>query len=221
MKIYMFGAVGDPQDGFTPDSVAEKIRGYRGELEVFINSPGGFAFDGVAVYNLLKPLQPRVEVLGMAASAASVIAMAGETVHVATGASLMVHNAWAMTAGDHREHERSRNTLQRLTNQLLDIYTARATISRDRLAGLLDAETWLSGKQAVDIGLADSWGTLETRAADALQGPQQQLNSLARYEETLKRCGLPDQPARPQTKEGKTNAAKLLMFEKRLAATGA
>lgn len=152
--IDLFGPVGDPFDGFTDTAVAEMVAGAGDDLTVRLNSPGGFAFDGIAIYNVLKPLNPRIEIVGLAASAASVIAMAGREIVMRKGSSLMIHNAWGMTMGDDAEHYKSGDTLKHLSKQIAEIYADRSGKSVEEMQALMAAETWLDAEAAIKLGLA-------------------------------------------------------------------
>lgn len=151
----LFGYVGDVWDGFDAASIAKDIQGHEGPLTVRINSPGGLAYDGIAIYNLLKPLNPKVEVIGLAASAASVIAMAGETVQVATGAEMMIHDAWGIEIGNAQQMRKHADDLDHLSDSIASIYAERSGKPADEMRALMAAETWLNGPEAIDAGLAD------------------------------------------------------------------
>lgn len=156
--IDIFGAIGEPIEGATSTTVAEAIKAAKGDkdpLTVRINSPGGFADDGIAIYNLLAPMEPHVEVLGLAASAASVVAMAGKTVNIAKGAALMIHNAWGLTIGDNRTHAKAAEELDHYNDRLAEIYAARTGQSAEAMRALMDAETYMTGAEAVKHGFAD------------------------------------------------------------------
>ena len=146
-------------------------------ITVNINSPGGSVFDGFAMYQDLKdhPAQVHVRVRGIAASIASLIAMAGDTIEIADNGFLMIHNAWAGVLGDKREMASAAKLLGQIDKRLAATYSA-ASASRDAedttdaagFAALMDAETWLDSEQAVALGLADSVG--ETAANAMLTG---------------------------------------------------
>lgn len=156
MEINLFGAVGDPWEEITASAVAAKLGDYNGGgLVVNINSPGGFADEGIAVYNLLKPHEPHVRILGLAASAASVIAMAGSTVEMLTGSRLMIHKAWSIAVGDDDDMLREATALKSYNRSIADVYSAKTGIERSDVLGMMAAETWLSADEAVEQGFAD------------------------------------------------------------------
>lgn len=155
-RIDLFGAVGDAwEEGFTVSSVAAQLDAAGdSELLVRINSPGGFADDGVAIYNMLAERKPRVEILGIAASAASVIAMAGETIEMRKGARMMIHDAWTVTLGDPKAHAEAFDRLDSLSDQMAAIYAGRTGADPTQIRGWMKAEKWMDGNEAAEHGFA-------------------------------------------------------------------
>jgi ATP-dependent Clp protease protease subunit len=123
-----------------------------------INSPGGDVFDGIAMHNDLAahPADWTVQVTGLAASAASIVAMAGDRIEIAENAFLMIHNAWTITLGDKHELGEVADLLAQIDGALADTYVARTGKKRDEIEKMMDAETWLGGKEAVAQGFADA-----------------------------------------------------------------
>lgn len=132
-------------------------------ITVRINSPGGDVFDGIAMHNDLidHPAKVRVEITGVAASAASIVAMAGDRIAIADNAFLMIHNAWGIAAGDKQIMTDFAAVLTQIDAALVRTYAARTGLDEKRLAEMMTAETWLSGSAAVADGFAD-----ETTAAE-------------------------------------------------------
>lgn len=126
-------------------------------IHVRINSPGGDVFDGLAIYNALKrhPSEIVTHVDGLAASAASFIALAGDRVMMGTGTFLMIHNAWGFVVGDANDMREMANSLEKITDSLVGIYTKRTGKDADDIQAMLDAETWISADEAVEDGWAD------------------------------------------------------------------
>lgn len=146
-------------EGVTPKRVAAALRAIDSdEVVVSINSPGGDFFDGVAIYNLLREdeRKVKVQVVGLAASAASVIAMAADELEIAASGFLMIHNAWAVSVGNRNDFEEAAQTLAAFDSAMADVYAARSGISRNEIAAMMDAETWLGGRDAIDRGFADA-----------------------------------------------------------------
>lgn len=139
------------------------------EVLVRINSPGGDIFDGVAILNALRGHDARiiVQVDSLAASAASVIAMAGDEIIMNANAQLMLHNAWALVVGSSVDMQRAADMLERQNDNIADIYASRAGGTVADWRAVMDDETWMNAEEAVDAGLADSITTLDPKAATA------------------------------------------------------
>lgn len=160
-------------------------------INLHLNSPGGDVFDGITIYNALKahPAAVNVSVDGIAASIASVIAMAGNTVTMSNGSMMMIHEPYAMVLGNAVDMRKQADALDLMGNSIASIYQARAGDSLDFWRGQMAAETWYSDKQAVDAGLAD--GVSSATAADASfdlsifrNGPTARRDEPVREEET-------------------------------------
>jgi len=127
------------------------------DITVRINSPGGDVFDGTAIYNALAahPAKVTTRIEGLAASMASVIAMAGDTVEIAKNAYLMIHNPWTFAMGDHVSLAQEADLLQRIAATLAQVYADKTGLKPEDVQALMDAETWYIGQEAVDAGLSD------------------------------------------------------------------
>lgn len=128
-------------------------------LNVYINSPGGDVFEGVAIYNMLKRHKAyvKVHVDGLAASIASVIAMAADELIMPSNAMLMIHNAWMFTAGNSKDLREAADMLDKVDTSIRQSYLAKAgdKLSEEDLIDLMEAETWLTAQEAYDYGLCD------------------------------------------------------------------
>lgn len=146
-------------EGMTAKRVAGILRsiGAR-DVVVSINSPGGDFFEGIAIYNLLRehPHKVTVKVVGLAASAASVIAMAGDEIQVARSGFLMIHNAWSIVVGNRSDLQTAAETLATFDDAMADLYSVRAGVAKAKAAEMMDAETWMNGQEAVAQGFADA-----------------------------------------------------------------
>lgn len=146
-------------EGVTTKRITAALRsiGAR-DVTVQINSPGGDFFEGLSIYNALRahPHKVTVQVLGLAASAASVIAMAGDEVQVARAGFLMIHNAWAIALGNRHAMRATADVLEPFDKAMADVYAARTGMKESEIAKMMDNETWISGSDAVDQGFADS-----------------------------------------------------------------
>lgn len=144
--------------GFTAKRAAAALRSIGAkDVTVRINSPGGDMFEGLAIYNLLRehPAKVTVEVVGIAASAASVIAMAADDIRMGLGAFIMVHNAWGAVIGNRHDFRGAADIFDGFDAAMADIYEARTGMKRAEIAALMDAETYMGAKDAVAKGFAD------------------------------------------------------------------
>jgi ATP-dependent Clp protease protease subunit len=160
--ISIFDVIGEDWwtgGGFTAKRTAAALRSIGNKnVKVQINSPGGDVFEGIAIYNLLRahPAKVTVEIMGWAASAASIIAMAGDEIRMGPGTFLMIHNAWGVVVGNRHDLRTSADVLEGIDQGLVDIYAARASIDRKAIEKLMDAETFMGPTEAVDKGFADA-----------------------------------------------------------------
>ena len=132
--------------------------GANKDVTVNINSPGGDVFEGIAIYNRLREHQGRVnvKVLGLAASAASIIAMAGDNIEIGASSFLMIHNAWVLAVGNRHDMREIADFLEPFDRALADVYVARAKQELADVQAAMDSETWFNGSQAVELGYADA-----------------------------------------------------------------
>ena len=144
--------------GFTAKRMSAALRSIgNAEVTVKINSPGGSVFEGLTIYNQLVQHTAKVtiEVMGIAASAASIIAMAGDQINMGLGTFIMVHNAWGVVVGNRHDMTDAAGTLSQIDGAMADIYEARTGQKQADIAALMDAETFLTAKEAVAKGFAD------------------------------------------------------------------
>lgn len=128
-------------------------------INLYINSPGGSVFEGIAIHNMLKRHKAKVNVYvdALAASIASVIAMAGDTIYMPKNAMLMIHNPWTFAWGNSAELRKVADDLDRIGNSSKQTYLQKAgdKLTEEKLQEMLDAETWLSADEAFEYGLCD------------------------------------------------------------------
>jgi ATP-dependent Clp endopeptidase proteolytic subunit ClpP len=143
-------------------SASQFMRDLRGmgeldEINLSIHSPGGDVLDGWAIYNSLKNNKAKVtaRVEGLAASMASVILMAADTVEIPENAYIMIHNPWGLAVGDAEEMRDTADLLDKLGNGLVNAYVSRTGNDEDEIREMMSAETWMDGKEAVERGFAD------------------------------------------------------------------
>ncbi len=160
--ITMFDVIGEDWwtgGGVTAKRVSAALRsiGDR-DVVVKINSPGGDMFEGIAIYNLLRAHKAKVtvEVMGWAASAASIIAMAGDEIRMGLGTFVMVHNAWGVVIGNRHDMREAAELFDGFDSAIADIYEARTGMKRAEIEKLMDAETFMGPSEAVKNGFADA-----------------------------------------------------------------
>ena len=146
-------------DDVTPKQFKEDLDalGEVNEIHVFINSNGGDVFAGQAIHSMLKRHKAKVTVYvdGLAASIASVIAMAGDTVIMPRNAMMMIHNPWTIGIGDASDFRKLADDLDKARESIIVTYENKSGMERDKVIELLDAETWMTAEEAVAYGLAD------------------------------------------------------------------
>lgn len=138
-------------------NVIAELKDENEELKVIINSPGGDVQAGQEIYSVLKDVKNHVtiEVQSIAASAASMIAMAGDTVRMSTVSLLMIHNASTRAAGDYRDMQHTAEVLQTVNAAIMQAYIAKTGKTEDELKVMMDKETWLTANQCLENGFAD------------------------------------------------------------------
>lgn len=144
--------------GFTARRMSAALRSIGPkDVTVKINSPGGSVFEGFAIYNELRQHKAKVtvQVMGIAASAASYIAMAGDEIQMGLATFLMIHNAWGVVIGNRNDMESAMDTLAQIDGAQIDIYEARTGMKRAEIEKLMDAETYFTAREAVERGFAD------------------------------------------------------------------
>lgn len=164
-QIDLYGDIGF--FGVTASDFRHTLNQIDGDIRLRINSPGGDVFDGIAIYNDLvdHPGKIQVEIPGLAASAASIIAMAGDSIEIAESAFLMIHNAWGLAIGNRHDMASLADLLASIDKSLAGIYVARTGIGIRAITQMMDDETWLVGKDAVEQGFADRRLATEDKAA--------------------------------------------------------
>lgn len=156
--------------GITAKEFASQLSQIDAEtIHLRINSPGGDVFDGVAIHNALRqhPAHVVTHIDGLAASIASVIALAGDEVRIAPNAFFMIHNPWGVTVGDARDHRKMADTLDSIAlGAIASTYEAKTGASREVIETWMDEETWFSAEQAAEAGFVDAVDTVpaENRA---------------------------------------------------------
>ena len=145
-------------DEVTPAIFSEELNTAEGDIVLWINSPGGDCFAAAQIYNMLMdyPGSVTVKIDGLAASAASVIAMAGSTVEISPVGMMMIHNPMTISIGDVQEMERAIALLAEVKESIINAYEIKTGLPLAKISRLMDAETWMNAKKAVELGFADS-----------------------------------------------------------------
>ena len=145
-------------DEVTPQMFRSELNAAEGDIDLWINSPGGDCYAAAQIYNMLMEYKGNVTVKidGIAASAASVVAMAGSTVEISPLGMLMIHNPMTVSIGDTHEMERTIMFLAEIKESIINAYEIKTGLSRAKISRLMDAETWMNAKKAVELGFADS-----------------------------------------------------------------
>ncbi len=144
-------------DEVTPALFAKELNAGSGNITVWINSPGGDVFAAAQIYNLLMEYKGdvTVKVDALAASAASVIAMAGTTVLMSPVAMMMIHNPITVAIGDSKEMQKAGEMLEEVKEGIMNAYEIKTGMDRKKISHLMDAESWFNAKKAVELGFAD------------------------------------------------------------------
>jgi len=148
-------------------------------------------FEGVAIYNLLRehPAEVKVKVMGLAASAASVIAMAGDTIEMGVGTFLMIHNAWGVVVGNRNDFRAAAEMFDEFDGAMADIYVARTGQDRAEVAAMMDAERWLRAEEAMAKGFADA--TFDGPDETTPPAARADISARRRIDATLAKTGMP------------------------------
>lgn len=158
--LYLDGAIAEETwfgDEVTPKQFKAELMSGSGDITIWINSPGGDVFAASQIYNMLMDYKGKVTVKidGLAASAASVIAMAGGEVLISPVAMLMIHNPMTIAFGDTVEMEKAISMLSEVKESIINAYELKTGLTRAKLSHLMDAESWFNAKKAVELGFAD------------------------------------------------------------------
>ena len=145
-------------DEITPKEFRGELNSGQGKVTVRINSPGGDCFAAAQIYNMLMEYSGPVDVHidGIAASAASVIAMAGNHVAISPVGMMMIHNPATVSIGDEREMKKAMEMLSEVKESIINAYELKTGLPRKQLSNMMNAESWMNAKKALELGFADS-----------------------------------------------------------------
>ena len=217
-------------DDVTPQMFRDELFAGNGPVTVWINSPGGDCIAASQIYSMLMDYEGEVTVKidGIAASAASVIAMAGTTVLMAPTALIMIHNPMTGAFGNHADMEKAIEMLDEVKESIINAYEIKTGLSRSKLSHLMDAETWMNANKAVELGFADDILVDEKRNVDSneaylFSGKETEtrlMNKLMTHFKPEPKNMTPAKaaeiPAKQEEKEPETNGTKVDELEKRL-----
>lgn len=143
--------------GVSAEGFAKLLSGMTGPVTVRVNSPGGDVFGGRAMAQAIRSYDGEVtiQIDGLAASAASTVAVAGDKILIAPDAMVMIHRAWTLTIGNLQDHLDTASLLEKIDTSIAESYAARGTDAQTDWIGLMDKESWFSAAEAIELGLAD------------------------------------------------------------------
>lgn len=158
--LYLDGVIAEESwfgDEVTPKQFKSELNNDGGDITIWINSPGGDVFAASQIYNMLMDYKGDVTVKidGIAASAASVIAMAGGEVHMSPVSMMMIHNPMTIAFGDTAEMKKAIQMLSEVKESIINAYELKTGLSRTKLSHMMDDESWFNSKKAVELGFAD------------------------------------------------------------------
>ncbi|MBD5113566.1 MAG: Clp protease ClpP [Ruminococcaceae bacterium] len=158
--LFLNGAIAEESwfdDDVTPQLFKAELDSGEGDITVWINSPGGDCIAAAQIYNMLFDYKGKVTVKidGIAASAASVIAMAGDVVMMSPVSMLMIHNPATIAMGDHNEMQKAIEQLSEVKESIINAYEIKTGLPRKQLAKLMDEETWMNANKALELGFID------------------------------------------------------------------
>jgi ATP-dependent Clp protease protease subunit len=166
-ELDIYGEISSSNGGWFSDGTEITPTGFKEDLaalgdidvlNVYVNSPGGDVFAGQAIYSMLKRNKAtiNIHVDGLAASIASVIAMAGDSIHMPSNSMMMIHNPWSIAQGNSKDFRKMADDLDKIGLSIQETYLAKASeMKSEKLVELLDNETWLTAKECMDLGLCD------------------------------------------------------------------
>ena len=144
-------------DEITPQMFRDELYAEEGDITLWVNSPGGNVFAAAEIYTMLRdyPGNVTVRIASIAASAASVVAMAGNLVQMSPTALIMIHDPSTIAMGNAKDMEKAITTLNEVKESIINAYAYKTGLTRNRISKLMSDETWLNAKKAVELGFAD------------------------------------------------------------------
>ena len=191
-ELTIYGVIGDSwwEDSISASDIDEALKNTTGDILIYLNSPGGSAPDGIAIFNRLIDHKEKhnakvpVRVDGWACSAASLLPAAADDVVMGLGSMLMIHEASTIVWGTKRDMRKEADVLEQLEEGIIDIYMTKANVSREEIRKMVDDETWFSAQRAIEIGFATS--TAASNKDDEITQLRTQLTNLQNEFENYK-----------------------------------
>lgn len=213
--ISILDYIGENWDGtgVTARSVSGALRAIGANpLTVQINCPGGNVFEGIAIYNLLRahPAAVTVQIIGIAASIASIVAMAGDAIQIGKAGMMMIHNSQWVAVGDKRVMQETADTMAVFDDILATVYVDRAGIQQPAIVAMMDATTFMSGADAVEKGFADEFLPADSVGRSPTNSIQNDRPVAFRVESAMAKAGVSRSERRRMLKQltgGKPSAA--------------
>lgn len=170
LELLIYGVVGAPEDGLDAKTVRQQIVDTSGPIVMRINSGGGLVMEGLAIFNALSDAKAAgrtitVHIDGVAASMASILAMAGDEIIMADNGLMMIHNPWDVAMGDAQAIRKKADVLDKIRDQMVGIYAARTGLTADQLTPLMDATTWMTAQEALEAKFVTSISESSTAKA--------------------------------------------------------
>ena len=220
--LYLDGEISDETwygDEVTPQVFKDELNSSKGNITLWINSPGGDVFAAAQIYNMLMdyPYEVTVKIDALAASAASVIAMAGTKVCMSPVAMLMVHNPATIAIGDSEEMQKAIDMLSEVKESIMNAYEIKSGLSRNKISRLMDAETWMNAKEAKKLGFADEILFADGQDETEEENPDEPDDSLMLFSRKAVTDSLLSKLIPKRKPEIKTQTVKVADLEKRLS----
>ena len=212
--LYLNGTIAEESwfdDDVTPQLFKEELNSGSGDITVWINSPGGDCVAAAQIYNMLIEYKGNVTVKidGIAASAASVIAMAGTKVLMSPVSMMMIHNPMTIAMGDKAEMEKAIEMLSEVKESIMNAYEIKTGLSRAKISHLMDAETWMNANKAMELGFIDDVLSREEVSDDDSQPAVPVMFSEIAVMNSLmgkiaEKCRINARPAQPDKPQGRS-----------------
>lgn len=201
--LELYGTIAEESwfdDDVTPQMFRDELFSGDGDVVIFLNSPGGDCVAASQIYTMLTEYEGNVTIKidGIAASAASVIAMAGDTVLMAPTGMMFVHNPMTTAFGNKSEMEKAIEMLEEVKESIINAYERKTGLSRSRLSHLMDSDTWMNARRAIELGFADGMlggdGIIDDAPAYEFSGKTAETSLINKINKKARHEKPPDEP---------------------------